>query len=49
VSSDEKASRRKPQATEAGALWWEYMVAQPLSGELTGNVAQASASKRLPG
>ena len=46
------------QATEAGALWWEYAVTQPLSGALTvtvsasdlpGHVTQASETKVLPG
>jgi hypothetical protein len=44
--------------TEAGALWWEYTVAQSLTGELTvtvfasdlpGHVTQASEKKRIPG
>ena len=46
------------QAAEAGAWWWKYTMAQPLSGELTvtvfasdlpGHITQASETKRLPG
>ena len=53
--ADEKTPYRIRQA---GALWWEYMVAQPLSGELTvtvfasdlpGHVTQASEKKSIPG
>lgn len=44
------------QAADAGALWWEYRAAQPLSSELTvtvtasdlpGHITQASETKTL--
>lgn len=46
------------QATEAGALWWEYRAGQPFSGtlvvmvyasDLPGHVTQASETRQLPG